>query len=78
MSKNVREPERPPRAEDAWAILRTLCERVARSLARGDGYDLLLNASRDAEDLLARHAADHPADRERQVLIEDAPSRKAA
>lgn len=36
-------------------MLQTLRERVARSLARGDEYDLLLDAARDAEMLLARH-----------------------
>ena len=73
-----REPECPPSAEDAWAVLQTLHERVVRSLARGDEYDLLLNASRDAEVLLARHAAEFAPDKEQQGRLEDAPSRKAA
>ena len=51
------EPECPPSAEDAWVTLRALHECVVRSLARGDGYDLLLTAARDAKALLARQAA---------------------
>lgn len=73
-----REPECPPNAQDAWAMLQTLLERVMRSLARGDEYDLLLNASHDAEVLLADHAAEFAAAREQHGHLEDTPSRKAA
>jgi hypothetical protein len=66
------------RAEDVWATLQVLHERVVRSLARGDEYDLLLRASGDAEALLASHAADVASVREPDGYIEDAPLRKAA
>jgi hypothetical protein len=59
-------------------MLKTLHERVVHSLARGDEYDLLVNASRDAEVLLTHHAAEFAAARERHVHLVDAPSRKAA
>lgn len=78
MSIADRESECPPSGEDAWAMLQTLHERVIRSLARGEEYDLLLNASRDAEGLLARHAADCPTVREQHAHIENASSRKVA
>ncbi len=73
-----REPECRPSAEDAWAMLQALHERVVRSLARGDEYDLLLVASRDAKVLLAHHAAEFAAARDQHRHGEDAPSRKAA
>jgi hypothetical protein len=59
-------------------MLQTLHERVVRSLGRGDEYDLLLNASRDAEVLLAHHAAKFAAASEQHGHLVDAPSRKAA
>ena len=73
-----RAPGCPPSAEDAWATLQTLHECVVRSLAHGDEYDLLLCAARDAEALLARHAADYPTFTEQHGHVDDASSRKAA
>jgi hypothetical protein len=58
------EPGCPPSAEDAWVTLRALHECVARSLARGDRYDLLVSAARDAKALLARQAATQATARE--------------
>ena len=78
MSLNQRKPECSPSAEDAWATLQALYERVARALARGDDYDLLVSASRDAEALLARHAEDSAIVGERNGHLEDGRPRKAA
>lgn len=78
MSMDDRAPGCPPSAEDAWATLQTLHECVVRSLARGDEYDLLLRASRDAEALLARHAADYPLVTKQHGHVADAPWGKAA
>ena len=73
-----RESGSPPRAEDAWVALRALHECVVRSLARGDEYDLLLSAARDAKTLLARQAATHAPAREQPGTLDHAPSRNAA
>lgn len=70
---NERGPKNPPSAEDAWTTLRALQECVVRSLARGDNYGLLLSASRDAEALLARHAADSATVREQNGQVEHPP-----
>jgi hypothetical protein len=73
-----REPLSPPSAGEVWATLQTLHECVDRSLARGDEYDLLLSASRNAEALLARYAARPATAREQNGHAEGVPLRKAA
>lgn len=57
MSMDEREPQDPPSVGDAWTTLQTLLECLVLSLTRGDEYGLLLGAAREAEALLARHAA---------------------
>ncbi len=72
-----REPDSLPNAEHAWAMLSRLHECVVRSLGRGDEYDRLVSAVRDARDLLSRHAAAAAPDMSEQCA-EDQPRRKAA
>jgi hypothetical protein len=71
------ERDSSPSAEHAWSMLMRLQECVVRSLERGDEYDILVKAVRDARDLLSRYAAgDGPALEQRWAGHE--PQRNAA
>jgi hypothetical protein len=71
------EGDSAPSAEHAWSMLMRLQECVVRSLERGDQYDTLVRAVRDARDLLSRYAAgDAPALEQR--WSGDEPQRSAA